>query len=388
MKNKLTVMLITFAVLILITPWIFGKLMNSKFNTMLLKLSQQNGIQIKEVKDKSSYLTTDRVFDVIIPGKSLDETEINYIKIQTEVTFKNLPVTDVKFLNTLEKIVLDNNKSVSAIENKIKILVTTPDFKVYKYKLFDNSIDLQNGRAVLNWKNFNGIYDEKAQTFKNDNGLIEIENSMNDFKIYNIKTFVQNLENKKIQQLQFDAEFSNKKFTVRVTGFNTDSRLDVLNNDVDLNSNISCSEINVSNMVNIGNINSHFEIKGINKDIYEKLQAQSYTREDIDKLLQKGFSGKFNLSIGKIFFMQDLGFLDLKSTFKIKNASINKINSNDISFLDLNMSLETSPQLADIMSNLFPPLKDMMVVKNKKAVVKLMVNKGNISINGHSIKSN
>ena len=69
MKNRFVVMFITFIVMILLTPIIFSKLMNSKFNTMLLKIQQQKGIIIKEIKDKSTYLTTDRIFDVKIPGK-------------------------------------------------------------------------------------------------------------------------------------------------------------------------------------------------------------------------------------------------------------------------------------------------------------------------------
>ena len=388
MKNKIVVMVVTFIVMILLTPVIFGKLMNSKFNTMILNLQQEKGIKIKEIEDKSSYLITDRIFEVTVPGSAVKDSGIKYIKLLTEVKFKNLPVTNVKFLNTIKKIVLINNKAIPLINNKIKVLVMTPDFKVYKYKVFDNSIDLKNRKILLSWKNFNGVYDEKTKTFKNANGLIEFKNALNNLKIYNIKTFLQNMDNKKIQQIHFDVSFSNKKLKIKINNFNLDSRINILNNNINLNSTSKCDEINVNNIIKITQINSDFEINGIDKKIYEKLQNKKYTQQDINELLKKGFNGKLNLNIKDIFFIQNLGFVNLKSQFTIKNASIEKINSNDLSFLDLNISLETSPKLVNIVANFFRPIKQIAVVKNNKAIINIKINKGKISINDQQIKSN
>ena len=388
MKNKIMVMVITFVIMVALTPVIFGKLMNSKFNTMTIELQQQKGISIKEIKDKSSYLTTDRIFEVKIPGSLLNDNGIDYIKMISEVKFKNLPVTNVKFLITVKKIVLSNNKAIPLINNKIKLLVMTPDFKVYKYKIFDNSIDLKTRNTVLSWKNFNGVYDEKTKIFNNENGIIELKNYLNDLKIYNVKTFLQNMYNKKVQKLHFDVSFSNKKLKIKIDNFNLASKLNILNNSINLSSTAKCDKVNVNNLIKISKINSDFEINGIDKNIYEKLQNKNYTQEDINKLLQEGFRGKFNLNIEDIFFMQNLGFVNLKSKFTIKNASIEKINNNDLSFLDLNMSLQTSPKLIDIIANLFKPIKQIAVIKNNKAIINLKINKGKISINGRPIKSN
>ena len=388
MKNKLTVMIVTFVILIGITPLIFGKLMNSRFNTMILNLQQNKGVLIKEVKNKSSYLTTDRIFEVTIPGSVLNQKEIKYIKLLTDVTFKNLPVTNVKFLSTVKKVVLINNNSVPLIDNKIKVLVMTPDFKVYKYRVFDNSINLKDGKTVVNWKKFGGIYDKENKTFKNENGLIEFKNLFNKLKIYNIRTFLQNLNNKKVQQMHFDVNFSNKKLNINIANFNVNSKLNILNNNIKLSSTAKCDEINANNILKISKINSDFQINDIDKKLYKKIQNKNYTQKDINELLKKGFNGKFNLNIKDIFFMKDLGFLKLNSNFSIKNGSIEKINNNDLSFLDLNMSLKTSPELINIVSNFFKPIKQIVVIRNNEAIVNVIINKGNININGKQIKSN
>lgn len=387
MKNKLIVMFLTFIVLIVITPFIFGKFMNSKFNSMLLKLSQQNGIQIKEIKNKSSYLTTDRIFDVVVPGNAINQKEIKYIEFQTETRFKNLPVTDVEFINILKKIVLDNNSSIAFLKNKFKILVITPDFKVYKYRVFDNKINLQKANLVLSWKNFNGVYDNKTKIFKNENGILELKNPLNDLMVYNIKAFLQDSKNQKKEQLHFDVNFSSPKLKAWINNFNSNSTLKLSKESADIVTNTDIDKINVNNLFKLNKIDTAFEIKGIDKTIYEKLQNKKYSKQDINKLLKKGFIGKFALNIKDMFFMQDLGFLSLKSNFKIKNASLAQINNKNFNFLDLNLSLQTSPKFINIAGNFFKPLKQIAKIENNKAIIKIVINKGNISINGKEIKS-
>lgn len=387
MKNKLIVMFLTFIVLIVITPFIFGKFMNSKFNSMLLKLSQQNGIQIKEIKNKSSYLTTDRIFDVVVPGNAINQKEIKYIEFQTETRFKNLPVTDVEFINILKKIVLENNSSIAFLKNKFKILVITPDFKVYKYRVFDNKINLQKANLVLSWKNFNGVYDNKTKIFKNENGILELKNPLNDLMVYNIKTFLQDSKNQKKEQLHFDVNFSSPKLKAWINNFNSNSTLKLSKESADIVTNTDIDKINVNNLFKLNKIDTAFEIKGIDKTIYEKLQNKKYSKQDINKLLKKGFIGKFALDVKDMFFMQDLGFLSLKSNFKIKNASLAQINNKNFNFLDLNLSLQTSPKFINIAGNFFKPLKQIAKIENNKAIIKIVINKGNISINGQKIKS-
>ena len=101
-KSKIIVMGITFIVLILITPLVFSKLMNAKFNQMLKKYENE-GYSIKLIKDKSSYIQTDKVFEVLIPGKKVN-LNVNDINITLEVKFKNLPVTNVVFEGVVNSI--------------------------------------------------------------------------------------------------------------------------------------------------------------------------------------------------------------------------------------------------------------------------------------------
>lgn len=68
MKNKLLIMFLTFLVMIGVTPLIFDKLMNAKFNKMLENV-KKDGFEVIQIEDKSTYLQTDRIFKVVIPGQ-------------------------------------------------------------------------------------------------------------------------------------------------------------------------------------------------------------------------------------------------------------------------------------------------------------------------------
>ena len=381
MKNKLVVMFLTLIVMIALTPLIFNKLMNAKFDTMLLKLSQQKGIQITQIKDKSTYLTTDRVFDVKIPGNLIGQNDIKFIELQTETTFKNLPVTDVRFLNNFKKIVLDDNETLPI--DKLKLLVITPDFKIFKYKLFNNKIKKDN--TTFSWSGFEGIFDKTTFTFKNTNGKIDIKDNISTLNISDIKV-VWN-KNKNFQQIHFDANFTSPTFNFKVKNFLAKSDVNIDENKLNSTSFLNVDKIEANGIVKILDIDSKFKINGIDKNAFEKIQNKTYTKEDIDELLNNGFNGELDLNIKNIFFIQDLGFLDLNSKFSVRNGSLDKIQNNDLSFLDLNISMKTSPNLLNVFSNLYPFLKDMAVVKNNQAVLNITINKGNITINGKQIKS-
>ena len=109
MKNKLIIMLVTFIVLIAITPFVFSKLMNAKFDEMLDNL-RKDGIEIKLIEDKSSYIQTDKLFLVTIPEKFLINKDIalegvKSVTLEIETKFKNLPITDVLFLGKVKKLI-------------------------------------------------------------------------------------------------------------------------------------------------------------------------------------------------------------------------------------------------------------------------------------------
>ena len=385
MKNKLIVMFLTFLVMIVLTPYIFNKLMNAKFNSMIVKISQQKGIQIKEIKDKSSYLTTDRIFDVVIPGKAINQNEIKTINLQMEVKFKNLPVTNVTFKNILEKIVLQNNKTFS-FDKKIRFVVITPDFKVFRYRLNDNQLVKNN--LVFSWSKFGGIFNSREKELKNLNGILEVKNKIVDAKIFNIKALIKQNSNKLIQQFGFDANISLPNLKAEIADFNVYSSIEKKGKKLNVITNYKCKNINVNNLVKIDNVNAYFELDGLNGKIYKKLLDKTYSKDELNEFLKEGFGGKINLNIKNIFFMQNLGFADLKSTFKVSNATVEKINKNDLSFLDLNLSLHTSPNLIKIADKFLPGLIQLVSVKNNKVYLDLRIDKGKIFINGKEIKSN
>ena len=102
MKNKLIVMILTFAVMIVLTPLVFSKLMNAKFNQMIENLNKE-GIKVEVIKDKSSYLQTDKILSVEIPKKYLNNA-FESINLEVEAKFKNLPVTNVLFIGNIKNV--------------------------------------------------------------------------------------------------------------------------------------------------------------------------------------------------------------------------------------------------------------------------------------------
>ena len=383
-KQKIFVMGLTFLILIIVTPFAFDKLMNSKFNTMLLNLQQQRGIKIKEIKDKSSYLTTDRIFDVTIPGNITDQQIVKSVVIQSEVKFKNLPVTNVKFFNVVKKMVLNDGSDVKPLENNLKFIVITPDFNAYKYRILDNNITVSN--MIFSWKNFNGIFDNKTKLFKNDSGLITVKNKLVNLMIYNIKSLLQDKAHLKQQQIHFDVNLSTQKFNAAVKNFTSQNKADI-NKKVNISSKSVCDEININNLFKIKKSTSVLAINGIDKNLYDRMQQGENSEEITNKLLKEGFNGKFNVKIKDIFFLNPLGFLDINTTFNVKNGSLEKIKNNDIGFASINASIVTTPLLIKSVSNVFPDINNLTEIKNHKAVINIKINKGNILINGRQIKS-
>jgi len=118
-------------VMSLATPPIFKGIMNQKLDQKVAEL-RQAGYQIEEVENKSSYLTTDRIFQVQLTGKE----DIN-ITSQVEVRFYNLPITDVKLgLKILKIEGLKKPTLKKVIEEQGRLELITPNFQNFTYKIF------------------------------------------------------------------------------------------------------------------------------------------------------------------------------------------------------------------------------------------------------------
>ena len=397
MRNKIVVFLLTFAVMVLATPFVFDKLMNSKFNQMLDNFKKE-GYVIKQIENKSSYLTTDRVFEVLIPGEKIDES--GYIKdivLEVEAKFRNLPVTDVGFFGKVLKVESDDKnfeKQINKIiNNKIKFIVITPNFKIYKYKLEDTT--LQAGINEVKIKGLNGVYEYPQK---------------NDLKIYSL-LFKDargiGIELKQVQN-QFikegDNVKSNTKFNLYANLYNNKVTLLNVRTDnityfgdkIKSISNIEFDSLNFLGSVIVKDFKLNLIADKIDGEVISKLQntTDKYQREVLVKeLLAKGFDLDLNTDIKDIKALsQNLGFLNLKSSLKIKpdNKLFEKLQKHDISDINFFMDLKTTPQISMILMNLVPQSTFAFAfAKKDNGVVELIIKieNGEIYINGEKIKS-
>jgi len=387
-NNKLIIMLLTFVIMVFATPIIFDKLMNSKFNSMLLNIQQNNGIIIKPLKNKSSYIKTDKFYEVTIPGKIINQPNIKYIKLLTEVRFKNLPVTNVIFYNIVKKIVLNNNKELKFLENKLKFYVITPDFKHYKYKVIDNKVEINN-QVELAWNNFNGMY-VYPKNFKNEDGNIEVNFKKDNLKIFLNHLFSQLLIlNKKSEQDSKIKEFSIKAPSLIVDVKNIESKnlkIDK-NTTIDISSSTNIKSIDINNIFKMKNATASISFYGLNKKAIEAIAKGD--RDKIKELLNDGFRGKLSLDINNVFFMQPLGFVNINVDYNVsKGNNYEVISQNkDIKFLTLDAKIVASPILIQFLGINNPKIASLIRVKNNKAIIVIKINKGHIYINGKEIKS-
>ncbi len=398
MKNKIIVFIVTFVVMVLATPFVFDKLMNSKFNKMLENLQKQ-GYVIKEIENKSSYLTTDRVFKVVVPGEKIDNS--GYIKdivLEVESKFKNLPVTDVKFLGKILKVEsIDKafeEQINQIIKDKIRFFVVTPNFKTYKYRLFDT--DLLAGLNEMKLTGIEGVYDYPYKNILKAKSLV-----YKDVKgiILEIKQFTHKFEEKENtlkndMKFNFYATLNNQKVTL--LNVKTDS-ITYLGNKIKSISNLQFDTLNFVNNIIIKNFKLNFFADNIDGKIVKKLQNTNdrFQREQLIKeLVSKGMDLKLDLKIKDIEAMkQKLGFFDLNSKLKILPDPMlfDKLNKNDLSDLEIFVDLKTTPQISTLLMNVIPQSAfAFALAKKEKGTVELIlkVQNGVIYINGEKIKSN
>ena len=391
MKNKIVVMFLTLVVMIFATPIVFEKLMNSKFNTMLLNLQQQKGIVIKEIKNKSSYLTTDRVFEVLIPGKAINQKEIDHIKLISEVTFKNLPVTNVFFHNIVKEVVLVKYGEIPFLKDNFVFDVVTPDFKHYKYRVMDKKVDVNN--VEIGWRGFNGIYVDNTE-FKNEDGNVYILIKKDNAKIaFNHFIFNYLKNGNKIEQSSQlkNIEIKSPKFNGEIENINSQSETVFKKDIIDTISVLSVDSANINNLFKLNNLKINAKINGLDKKAIEELQQSddNTSKEALKVLLNKGFNGNLKLNIKDMFFMQDLGFVNADVNFSIeKGNNVEKLNNDDLSFLNLSAKIDASPKIGAMLMMSEPKFAPFIKNENNKSIVIIQIKQGKIYINGKEIKSN
>ncbi len=398
MKNKLIVFIVTFFVMIVITPFVFNKLMNSKFNKMLDNLRKE-GIVIKELKNKSSYLLTDRVFLVKIPGEKLDENNIKYIEAKVESKFKNLPVTDVRFLGDVKKIVFTDEKLTedinSLIKDKIKFLVITPNFKVYKYKVFDNNIS--DNEVVLSFSGINGVYDyskNKNIFFLKD--LVLNVNNKYGYKLSNFKNiyYNKNYEIANSSEFNFTIVIDKNKLlfkNVKVNNTLIESR------KAKNNFNDSIAEINFNNLMISKNNTLKVDVENFDYDLLRKIEKEKDNNKRkilLKKLISKGLDANLKLLIKDIEVKnQKIGFVDLNAKLNLKpdKKLFEKLENKNLEDINLSIEFKTTQKIAAVLVISNPILMPIFMNakhQNNILITDIEIKKGKIFINGKEIKSN
>ena len=369
MKNKVMVMIITFVIMVALTPVIFGKFMNSRFDTMMLKLQQQKGILIKEVKDKSSYLTTDRIFEVKIPGSLLKSKELKYINLLTEVKFKNLPVTNVYFHNVVKNIILKSSKELPFLSNKIIFDVTTPDFKTYafdvkpvKYQAFN--LDAVKGVVHIN-KDVSTINIDK----------ISLKDKKFSFNIINFKSVSQKDKNffKTENKLDLKLKLLNKSIDVKnidiLSSLKTDKKASV-------NFKISFKNLMFSKIIEANAFNTKIKIYDLNSTLFDKAM-NSKDKNLTLKLLSNGLKLDLNSSLKNMSFL-DLnqgGFkLNVKAViYKAKN--LKEFENYFKKYLAVKIDADISQNFAKMLKDSFPVTRQFLnIPPDKNGIIHLRIN--------------
>ena len=318
-KQKLLVMFITFIFLIFITPIVFSKLMNSKLDSMIVTLNQ-HGYQIKELKNENSYITSKRYFDIKIPGKLINES-VKWIEFRGFITFKNLPVTSVLMRGKLvdgkaQKYI---QKLIDSLKGKLVLNVTTPNFKVFKFKADDiNEKDL-----VL--KNFQGIYDRGKLSY-----------SFKEFKLKDTQILNANVKNSKTKS---SMQFSFKNENFEMDGVKIDS---LVTKKFDFN--LSCKKVVLNSK----------KMKGVN------LSVNVDTKKEALKLLQDGKFKKLQkypikilakLNVADVLGLGDFHigfFLDAKNLENIED----KIKAQKFDFINyFELKLKVKDKLMSFLAN-------------------------------------
>ncbi len=368
MKNKLTVMIITFVILIGITPLIFGKLMNSRFNTMILKSQQQKGIVAKEVKNKSSYLTTDRTFEVTIPGSVIHQKRIKSIKLLTEVKFKNLPVTNVWFHNIVKDVELQNGEKIPFFK-KIVFDVTTPDFKTYafvikplKYKTFnlssvEGTFKIDKDISKLNINTIS-LTDRKLR-FYVDDFLSVTQKNKNLFKTEN--------------KFNLHLQFMDKNISV--------NNVDILSSlkiakKADINLKLSFKNLLFSKIIRANDFNTKIRIYDLNSSILNKA-VSSKDKNLTLALLANGFKTKITSSLKNFMFLgfNQGGFnLNIKTTV-YKAKSLKDFENNFKKYLAISIKADISENFAKMLKDSFPLTRQFLnIPPDKNGIIHIRIN--------------
>jgi hypothetical protein len=394
-KQKYIVMGLTFLILIILTPLIFSKLMNSKLNKMVENLNKE-GYSVKLIKDKSSYLKTDKVFLVDIPGVKLNNQLIDNLEFRIETIFNNLPVTKVDFKGILERIDLTakeyNNDINSLLDKKIKFFATTPNFKVYDYKIED--INLPLNQAKIKIKGIKGVFeysDVETNKLSIDDVSLMADNLLFEIKNIKNKSFYKKNDIKSENRFDFYLTAANNKIQIDNVKISTHSLIDKKTSVI---SKISFDKF-VSSFFNMDGFIFNFNLLNLDTATLIAIAKTSdtYTANKLSMdLLKKGLEINIYSKSKDIEVMKNkMGYYVLDAKLKVlPDYNLEEdINTNNLKFLNSTIHYESTPEMAGLLMNLLPKsafVFNLAKKENGKIILDIVLKDSKLFVNGEEIK--
>ncbi|MEO1927241.1 MAG: hypothetical protein ABGX26_00940 [Nautiliaceae bacterium] len=388
-KNKLIVMVVTFAVLIALTPLIFSKLMNAKLNQMIENYKKK-GYKVELLSDKSTYLQTDKVFLVTLPSKDLKPQGVKDLTLVVETVFKNLPITDVKFdvrVKKIDFIAPNMNSLAEFVEKNIHAKVITPNFKVYAYKLDD--IKIKNSFKEMGLENIRGTF-KSGEDITNSLLVSRIYTKDNGFEI-SVNNFTYEFKKHK------DSSKSDLSFNMFIkTMFGEYKITNVyLSNLVELkklafiSAKLGVMRVD-SKSIKLNDFKVVFSLNDIPTEILKEIAIKS-DDETVAKIFEHGFKFKLTSSLKDVVWQKDLGGYILEvdvDSLKTPNA-LEKIRAKDYSFLNVKINIIASKPLFGILIRIVPnlaPFAQFAKEQNGKMVLDLEIKKDKLYIQGKPVQ--
>jgi len=394
MKNKLIVMFFTFIVLIGITPFIFSKLMNAKFDEMLDNL-RKDGIEIKLIEDKSSYIQTDKLFLVTIPEKFLINKDIalegvKSVTLEIETKFKNLPITDVLFLGKVKKVDLSSNlenveHQLNELVKYIKFVVTTPDFKNYFYSfedIKDKKFAILGIKGSFSKKELNKNSLTINSFYFKDGGFFEIKNLKYDIKWNDKKSF---------SNYSFDLNFTTNEVNIQADNIYGSNKT-LFNKDVNLSAKIGFNKLISPKLLEADNFKLDLKVKGIESNILKEIASTKNIEPYVENIFQKGFEVAINSNLNTLKTLnKELGGykFNLGMKFLPTHNIKEKLKNDNFDFIQATLFLETSPEIATFIMNVLPDIAFLFELAKKekdKVILNLEVKDGKLYSEGKLIK--
>jgi hypothetical protein len=354
---------------------------------------------ITVIKDKSSYLTTDKILEVSIPAKLLNNNEaVKELKLKIETEFKNLPVTNVIFKGGVEKVVLDERfKNITPqindfLKKYIKFVVTTPNFREYMYK-FDN-INITDNATQLGIENIKGVF-KNANPLKNRLNIDDIymKNQKGFLEVKNFKNEFEGNENDSFSKTNFNFNVNLNNLKLQANDVYSTTKT-VLAKNADIYSTFGFKSLNVQNIGNADEFKVNARINGIETETLKALAKAQGEKQDqyMEKVFEKGFQVKIDSSLKDVKVMKkDLGGYTLGFNIKFlptKNFR-QKLDSNDIDFVIAKLHLITTPEMANVLMNIMPKSAFLFALakkKNGKVILDLELKQGKLYSEGQLVK--